>query len=376
MTTLRFCRAALSADFVHQVGQVRARQAGGAARQHRQIHVVAQRNLLGMHAQDGLAPLHVGTAHHHAAVETAGPQQRRVQHVRTIGGRHQDDAFVGFEAVHLDQQLVEGLLALVVSAAQAGAAMPAHGVDFIDEDDAGGVLLALLEEVAHAAGAHAHEHLDEVRSGDGEEGYAGFPGDGSGQQGFAGAGRADQQHALGNAAAELLEFLRLAQKFDDLLQFLFGLFHAGHVFEGDLLLLRGVQARAALAEAQGLVAARLHLPHHEQPEGSEQQEWREIHQHRDPVAGAGVLNDGIDFVVAKLVIEVGVVQRDESMQPVLRVLIDAVNLVPRDADLLDLPGTDFIQEIGEADIFFLGSLWAAHYGDQKHANADQKHPKR
>jgi hypothetical protein len=43
---------------------------------------------------------------------------------------------VGFEAVHLDQELVEGLLALVVAAAEARAAMTAHGIDLVDEDDA------------------------------------------------------------------------------------------------------------------------------------------------------------------------------------------------------------------------------------------------
>ena len=54
------------------------------------------------------------------------------------------------EAVHLDEQLVERLLALVVTAAEAGAAVAADGVDLVDEDDAGRVLLALLEQVADA----------------------------------------------------------------------------------------------------------------------------------------------------------------------------------------------------------------------------------
>ena len=39
------------------------------------------------------------------------------------------------EAVHLDEQLVERLLALVVAAAEPGAAMTADGVDLVDEDD-------------------------------------------------------------------------------------------------------------------------------------------------------------------------------------------------------------------------------------------------
>jgi hypothetical protein len=85
-------------------------------------------------------------------------------------------------------------------------------------------------------------------------------------------GGADQQHAFRNAAAQLLELLRLAQEFDDLLQLFLGFFHARDVFKRDLALLRGMQAGAALAEAQRLVAAALHLAHHEDPEPDQQNE--------------------------------------------------------------------------------------------------------
>ena len=54
------------------------------------------------------------------------------------------------EAVHLDEQLVERLLALVVAPTQAGAAMAADRVDLVHEDDARRRLLGLLEEIAHA----------------------------------------------------------------------------------------------------------------------------------------------------------------------------------------------------------------------------------
>ena len=113
-------------------------------------------------------------------VEASGAQQRGVEDVGPVGGSDQDDALVRLEAVHLDQQLVEGLLALVIAAAQAGAALAADGVDFIDEDDAGRVLLALLEKIADAASADADEHFYEVRTGNGEERNVGFAGNGAG----------------------------------------------------------------------------------------------------------------------------------------------------------------------------------------------------
>ena len=183
--------------------------------------------------QDLLAPGDVRVGHDDLAVEAAGAQQRRIEHVGPVGGRDEDDAFVGLEAVHLDQQLVERLLALVVAAAEAGAAMAADRVDLVDEDDAGRVLLGLLEHVAHAAGADADEHLDEVGARDGEERHVGLAGDGAGEQRLAGAGRADEQRAARDAAAEALELLRIAQELDDLLQVVLGLVDAGDVLERD-----------------------------------------------------------------------------------------------------------------------------------------------
>src|SRR4026209_282587 len=92
----------------------------------------------------------------------AGPQQRRVEDVGPVRGRDQDDVVLQFEPVHLDEELVQGLLALVVPAAEPGAAVAADSIDLVHEDDARGGLLGLLEKVADARGANADEHLDKV----------------------------------------------------------------------------------------------------------------------------------------------------------------------------------------------------------------------
>src|SRR6187431_1658648 len=126
--------------------------------------------------------------------------------------------------------------------------MAADRVDLVDEDDAGRVLLALLEQVADARGADADEHLDEVRARNREERDVGLAGDGAGEQRLAGAGRAHEQHALGDAATELLELLRLLQELDDLLELFLRLVDTGDVLERHLLLRARGQLRAALAE--------------------------------------------------------------------------------------------------------------------------------
>src|SRR5436189_206763 len=96
--------------------------------------------------------------------------------------------------------------------------LAADGIDLVHEDDARRVLLPLLEQVADPRGAHAHEHLHEVRARDGEERHVRLAGDGLGQECLAGAGRSDQEDALRDLPAELLELLRVLQEIDDLPQ--------------------------------------------------------------------------------------------------------------------------------------------------------------
>ena len=257
------------------------------------LHPGGQRLAARVHGQDGLATLPVRTVDDDLPVETPRAQQRRVEDVGPVGRGHDDDALVGLEAVHLHQQLVEGLLALVVTAAQAGAAMAADGVDLVDEDDAGLVLLGLVEEVTDAAGADPHEHLHEVGSGDAEEGDPGLAGHGPRQQRLAGARRSEQQHALGDAGAEALEAFGVLEELLDLVEFLDRFVHSGHVLERDLGLVDGHALGSRLAEAHHLAAASLHLVHQEDEEDDHEKDGRKGAQQRDP--HRALLDIGAEF---------------------------------------------------------------------------------
>src|SRR5882724_9374415 len=114
--------------------------------------------------------------------------------------------------------------------------MAPYRVNFINKDDAGSVFLALLKQIAYPAGAYADKHFYEVRTRDGEERNVRFTGNCTCQQSFTGSRGSNQQDAFGNASAQLLELLRLAQELDDLAQLFFRFIHAGHVFKGDLFL--------------------------------------------------------------------------------------------------------------------------------------------
>ena len=367
---------------VGQVGQVRAAEAGRGTRDEAQLDVRRQRDLAHVDLQDLLAPSHVRPPDDDRPVEAPGPEQGRVEHVGPVRGRDEDHAVVRLEAVHFDQQLVQRLLALVVPAPEAGASMAADGVDLVDEDDAGSVLLALLEEVTNARRADADEHLHEVGAGDGEKGHAGLSRDGPGQQCFAGPRRPHQEDALRDLAAELLELLRFLEELDDLLQLLLGLLDAGHVLERYLARLGGRQLGLRLAEGQRAIAPALHLAHEEDPHAEEENHGRPGQQQRQERVVAGLLGRDVHALGVEVLDQVLVL--DDVGREVLDRLAAAAGLrrleptahlvahrIPGDRDLFDVLSLDVSVEGGLIELpALLGraveDLVADHHGGDHH----------
>ena len=66
------------------------------------------------------------------------------------------------EAIHFYQQLVQGLLALIMATAHSRATLTPDGVDLVDKDDAWRIFFGLREQVTNAGCTHTDEHFDEV----------------------------------------------------------------------------------------------------------------------------------------------------------------------------------------------------------------------
>ena len=214
-------------------GKVGAGKHGRAPGQAVEVDVGAGLYLLRVHLQDLVTADEVGQRHDDLSVEPTGTRQRRVENVGSVRRRDNDDLVVGLEAVHLDEDGVEGLLTLVVPAAgESCAAAPPDGIDLIEEDDARRILLGLLEQVADTRGADTDEHLDEVGAADREKRHVGFTGNRLRQKRLTATGRAHEQNTAGDAPTKPLKLLRCLEEFYDLLDLFLGLLDAGDVSEG------------------------------------------------------------------------------------------------------------------------------------------------
>src|SRR6476469_9799711 len=122
-----------------------------------------------MDPQNFLAPFHVGKIDGDLAIETAGAEQSRIENIGPVSGSDDNDAFLGIESVHFDEQGIEGLFALIVAASDAMAAMTTDRFNFVDENNAGRRFLSLLKHVANPARTRPDKHLHEIGTPDPEE---------------------------------------------------------------------------------------------------------------------------------------------------------------------------------------------------------------
>ena len=121
---------------VHEVGEIGAGEPGGPRGDDLEVDVVADLHGLDVDAQDLLAAADVRLVDEHLPIEAAGTEQGRIEHLGAVGRAHDDDALAAVEAVHLREQLVERLLALLVAAHRRLDADLAERVELVDEHDA------------------------------------------------------------------------------------------------------------------------------------------------------------------------------------------------------------------------------------------------
>src|SRR6266568_1224700 len=240
--------------FIDEIGDVSANHPRGGTGDVNQVHVFCQWDVVRVNLENGQATIPVGTLDCHTSIEAAGAQERFVQSIWAIGCCNDNNGLARLKAVHLNQQLVQGLLTLV-AAIDAGPALTTHGINFIEEDDAGRGFLSLLEEITHAAGANTDQHFDKLRTAHREEGHSRLTCHGTRQQGLPGSRRADQQHPTGNLATQALELVWGLQKFNHLNQIVFRFVDARDISKGRTRSISWHDLGAGLPKAEDVLLA-------------------------------------------------------------------------------------------------------------------------
>ena len=72
-----------------------------------------------MHTQDFFTASNIRIRHNNLAIKATWAQQGWIQHIGAVGGCDKDHAFIGFETIHFNQQLIKRLLAFIIAAANA-----------------------------------------------------------------------------------------------------------------------------------------------------------------------------------------------------------------------------------------------------------------
>src|SRR5215472_10315558 len=110
---------------INDVSQVGTGETRGCLRDSVEVNVRRERFAAGMQAKDGVAPVEIRRINHNL---TVGAQERAIQHFGPVRGAQNNHAQVGLEPVHSHQQLIQGLLPLVVRQPHAYTALSPYRV--------------------------------------------------------------------------------------------------------------------------------------------------------------------------------------------------------------------------------------------------------
>ena len=120
---------------IDDIGQLRTTRTGSCLRDGTEVDIVRHLDASGVYLQDVDTSLEIRKFDRYTTVETTRAKEGRVQGIRLVRCCQDDDGLRAVEAVHLRQELIQGLLTLIVSTHRTVATLLTDGIDLIDEDD-------------------------------------------------------------------------------------------------------------------------------------------------------------------------------------------------------------------------------------------------
>ena len=139
-----------------------------------------------------------------------------------------------------------------MSAAKTCTSPSCHCIDLIDKYNAGGILFCIIKKISYPGCSYSHEHLHEIRAGNGKEGNPRFSRNRFCNKSFSGARRAHQNDALGNTGSGLCILFRIFKEINYLLKILLFFLKSRHILKCDFLIVFIIKTGTASSEVHHL----------------------------------------------------------------------------------------------------------------------------
>mmetsp|Transcript_16893 Transcript_16893/g.29072 ORF Transcript_16893/g.29072 Transcript_16893/m.29072 type:complete len:407 (+) Transcript_16893:208-1428(+) len=218
-------------SLVHEVLKLGARESRSTATNGLKINIGLKGLSTSVNAKDTSTSPEVGKVHSDLPVETSRTKECLIKNVNPVGGCNGDNSRVSIESIHLYQNLVNSLFPLIVSTSESSTTLTSDSIDLINEDNAGSVLLRLREDVTDTRRSNTNEHLNELRSRDGDEGHSSLTSNSLGKKGLTSTGRSIKDNSPWNSAAVLRVHLRLLQEINNLSQLQLGAIASSNILK-------------------------------------------------------------------------------------------------------------------------------------------------
>ena len=138
-----------------------------------EIHIIRNLDLSGMYLKDCFPSFQIRKFNRNSTVESTRTGKCRIKRFRSVCCRQDDNAVVSFKAIHLSQELVQGLFSFIISS-DLSVTLLTDRIDLINKYDTWCFFLCLLEQISDLGGTHTYKHFYEFRTGHREERYIGL----------------------------------------------------------------------------------------------------------------------------------------------------------------------------------------------------------
>src|SRR6056300_1888482 len=170
-------------------------------------------------------------------VETTWTEEGVIEDVDTVRSSDDHNTSLIIETIHLGQELVNGLLTLVIGWHISTTTLLTNSINLIDEHDTRLILSCLLEKFAYALGSNTYEHLNEVRGRTLDEGDIGLTSDGSSEEGLTRTWSTSEEGTTRNLSTTSIVAFRFFEEIHNLFELLFGRVDTLNISEPGLNLL-------------------------------------------------------------------------------------------------------------------------------------------